>query len=158
MKVLIISDTHGRCTNLEHVLVKLKPIDLLIHLGDIDRDKEYIESLVQCPVEAVSGNNDYLSRDPREKIIKLGHHVVFMTHGHRYGISYGTDKLVDAALEHGADIAMFGHTHVPMIDYSRACTLINPGSISYPRHSSGYSYIVADIDAEGTAHFTLLTV
>ena len=33
MKVLIVSDTHGREDNLEKVLEKESPIDAMVHLG-----------------------------------------------------------------------------------------------------------------------------
>ena len=33
MKILIVSDTHGRDTNLEFVVEKEAPFDMLIHLS-----------------------------------------------------------------------------------------------------------------------------
>ena len=35
MKVLIVSDTHGREDNLEKVLEKESPIDAMVHLGEV---------------------------------------------------------------------------------------------------------------------------
>ena len=42
MKILIVSDTHGRERNLEKVLEKTEPIDHLIHLGDVEGSEELI--------------------------------------------------------------------------------------------------------------------
>ena len=42
MKILIVSDTHRRHTNLETVLEREKPIDLMIHLGDAEGAEDYI--------------------------------------------------------------------------------------------------------------------
>lgn len=39
MKILIVSDTHRRDANLVEVLKKEKPLDLLIHLGDVREAK-----------------------------------------------------------------------------------------------------------------------
>ena len=36
MKVLIISDTHGKHENLKTVLKREKPVDLVVHLGDAE--------------------------------------------------------------------------------------------------------------------------
>ena len=36
MKILIVSDTHGRHRNLEEVLDREGPIDMLVHLGDVE--------------------------------------------------------------------------------------------------------------------------
>ena len=46
MKVLIVSDTHGRHTGLDRVLEKEGKIDLFIHLGDIEGGESYINSVV----------------------------------------------------------------------------------------------------------------
>ena len=36
MKILVISDTHGKLYNLVDVLTKEGPIDMLLHLGDVE--------------------------------------------------------------------------------------------------------------------------
>ena len=71
MKVLVISDTHGRLSNLERVLDKVCPLDLILHLGDIEGDHEIIRSMAGCPVVAVKGNNDIFSKDPAEQVVEL---------------------------------------------------------------------------------------
>ena len=56
MRILIISDTHGRHGNLTEILEREPNIDLLIHLGDVEGGEEYINELAKCPVEIVAGN------------------------------------------------------------------------------------------------------
>ena len=58
MKILIVSDTHGREENLKKALAKTGTIDRLIHLGDVEGAEEYIVSLIDAPVSMVAGNND----------------------------------------------------------------------------------------------------
>ena len=41
-----------------NTLKRVGPLDLLIHLGDLGSSEDYIKS-VQCPVEMISGNNDF---------------------------------------------------------------------------------------------------
>lgn len=59
MKALIVSDTHGSHRNLERVIEKEQPLDLLIHLGDVEGGEDYIEAIADCPVHVVAGNNDF---------------------------------------------------------------------------------------------------
>ena len=156
MRVLIVSDTHGMDKYLYKAIQKVKPFDLMIHLGDYGGTEEYIQSLVDCPVEMVSGNNDFFSKLPKEKVILIGNYTVYLTHGHRYGVYYNTHQIKTAAKARQADIVMFGHTHVPMIDLKDDIWAINPGSIAYPRQRNRIpTFIIMDIDREGKAHFTL---
>ena len=36
MKVLIVSDTHGRDENLEQVVMNEAPFDMFVHCGDVE--------------------------------------------------------------------------------------------------------------------------
>lgn len=156
MKVLIVSDTHGRDQYLYETLQKVKPIDLILHMGDFEGGDEDIKAIADCPVEFVSGNNDFFTREPKEKIIRIGKYVIMMTHGHRYSVNYSTDLIKEAAKQNGADIVMFGHTHVPLIEFKDGIWVINPGSISLPRQEGRIpTYIIMDIDSKGDVHFTL---
>ena len=86
----------------------------------------------------------------------LGHYHVLITHGHYYYVSLDTQELYRQALSRGVDIAMFGHTHRPYLESDGEVTLLNPGSLSYPRQEGRRpSYIVMELDKEGEAHFTI---
>jgi putative phosphoesterase len=156
MKVLIVSDTHGRDQYLLETLEKVSPIDLMIHLGDFEGGEDYIRSITPCPAELISGNNDFFNGLPKEKLIRIGKYTVMLTHGHRYGVNYNTSSLRETAKKNQADIVMFGHTHVPMIDLSDSVWVINPGSLALPRqHGRIPTFIIMDLDSKGDAHFTL---
>ena len=69
MRILVISDTHGRHENLKKIRERERDIDRVIHLGDVEGGESYIEELVGCPVEIVEGNNDFIITLPwRRKI------------------------------------------------------------------------------------------
>ncbi len=156
MKVLIMSDSHGRNANMRNIMGKVPPIDALIHLGDLEGSEEYVRSLADCPVHMVSGNNDYGADLPKDEELWLGGHHVFITHGHRYGVYVGTDKLKAAARSRGAEIVMFGHTHRPLLEREADLTTLNPGSISLPRQEGHRcSYMVMEVDRKGELHFTV---
>ena len=67
MKILIVSDTHGRNHYLTDIIKRVSPIDLFIHLGDFENGEDYIKSIITCPVEFVTGNCDFLKPFQRIK-------------------------------------------------------------------------------------------
>ena len=156
MRILIVSDTHKAHGNLERALEKEGPLDMLIHLGDVEGKADYIEAVAGCPVHMVSGNNDFFSDLPWEEEFFIGDHHVFITHGHGYFVGMNEDRLKAEARGRGADIVMYGHTHKPEIDIEKGITVLNPGSLSYPRQwGRKPSFLIMEIDREGEAHYTI---
>lgn len=156
MRILIVSDTHGRDKNLEYVLKREGKIDAFIHLGDLEGSEEYLPYQISCPVYMVAGNNDYYSRLNRELIAELGKYKVMLTHGHEYVFWTETGGLANAGRARGVDIVMFGHTHCPLVEVREDITLINPGSLSLPRQAGGRpSYIIMTIDDAGEADYEI---
>ena len=156
MRVLIVSDTHGSVRNFDEVIEREKDIDMMLHLGDVEGDDNYMETILKCPVHIVGGNNDFFSRIPNEIEIRIGKYKVFMTHGHGYHVSTDTRRLKQAARARSADIVMYGHTHRPDIDLEDDVIVINPGSLSYPRQSGRKAtYIIMEIGNSGNAEFHL---
>ena len=68
-----------------------------------------------------------------------------MTHGHRYGVHYGREQLAEAALQKGAKLALYGHTHIFRDEEIDGVRLINPGSPTLPRGGGSPSYAVLDL-------------
>ncbi len=152
MKILVISDSHGQHDNVDLAIEREMP-DRIFHLGDGDGCEEYIEAVGECPLEIVRGNCDFYSDLPAEVVMRVGEHVVMLTHGHYYNVNYGPDMLIDAAREKGADMVFYGHTHVPEIFYEEDLMVMNPGSISYPRQENRRpSYGVIEMEKTGKTH------
>lgn len=156
MKVLIVSDTHGKNKNLELVLEREKKIDMLIHLGDVEGSELYISRCLECPVEIIAGNNDFFSSLEKERVLILGKYKVLMTHGHNYYVNEGLEEAYKEAQARGIDIFMFGHTHRPILENKNGIILLNPGSLSYPRQEGRLpSYAVMEVDAESAPKFVI---
>ena len=156
MKILIVSDTHKAHGNLEKVLEKVRPIDMLIHLGDTEGGEDHIAELAGCPAHIIRGNNDFFSDLPRESEFTIGRYRVWLTHGHNYYIAMNNETIKEEARARNVDIVMCGHTHKPVVEIDHDITLINPGSISYPRQDNRRpSYVIMEIDREGEAHYTI---
>ena len=156
MKILIVSDTHRHNTNVLDVVEKVKPIDLLVHCGDIEGSEDIIAQAAGCPVQIVQGNNDFWSAMPREKEFLIGEYKVWLTHGHNYYVSMNYETIKQEARSRDVDIVMCGHTHKPVVDISHDLTLINPGSMSFPRQEGRKpSYIIMEVDKAGKAQYTI---
>ena len=105
-KILITSDTHRRDGNLLEVIQNEAPFDMFIHLGDAEGSEDMITSWCKeqnpdCEVYMVLGNNDFFSHLDREKEISIGKYRAFLTHGHFYSVSVGTERLIDEAQDRG---------------------------------------------------------
>lgn len=134
MRVLIVSDTHGREENLQRVLSRTEAFDCVIHLGDSGCTESYFQKMVQCPVYMVAGNCDYFTDLPRVRIAELGGVRMLLTHGHYHYVNVRTKELEADARKNNCAIAMFGHTHKPYLDIaSPDLIVVNPGSLSLPR-------------------------
>ena len=143
MKILLVSDTHGKDQQLEQAIFAEAPFDALIHCGDVEGSEYYIEAIAECPCTFVSGNNDFFSDLPREEIVDLAGTRVLVTHGHYYGVSL--ESLAGAARAKGCQAVFFGHTHRPMIEEVDGILAVNPGSLSYPRQQGRKpTYIVIE--------------
>lgn len=157
MKILVVSDTHRKDDNLKIALEREMPIDMLIHLGDAEGSEKYIGEWVnpECRLEMVLGNNDFFSMLDREREIRIGKFKALLTHGHYYGVSMGAEGLAEEARNRGCDIALFGHTHKPYFAKVGGVTVINPGSLSYPRQEGRKgSYGIMTVNEDGDVEYS----
>jgi putative phosphoesterase len=132
MKILLVSDTHGRDENFREVLRLEKP-DFLCHMGDIEGSEEHFRMITKCPLAMVSGNNDFWTDLNPEVTFELHGFRIFMTHGHCYCAHAGNEQLKSAGRRNKADIVLFGHTHRPTLEFDEDIIVANPGSLTYPR-------------------------
>ena len=154
MKILIVSDTHKRLRNFDIALDRVGPVDMLLHLGDVEGNADYIEAAAGCPTYIVSGNNDFFSDLPKERELMIGKYKVFMTHGHYYYVSMGMETIIEEGRSRGADLVMFGHTHRPFFLQKDGMTILNPGSLSFPRQEGRRgSYMIMEVDGDGKLSF-----
>ena len=156
MRILIVSDTHRKNDNYFEVLERLKPLDMVIHCGDVEGSEYALSEAAGCPVEMVSGNNDFFTELPRERELNIGKYKVWVTHGHNYCVSMGVEMLKQEARARGINIVMFGHTHRPYLEQEEDLITLNPGSLSYPRQDGRKpSYALMEMDSNGEAHINI---
>ena len=131
MKVLVLSDSHGRPDALRRAIEAENP-QALLFLGDGLSDAEKMrEEYPLLPIFTVPGNCDWGSLDEPERLIELDGVRILMLHGHTRGVKYNGMNAYYAAKEMGAQVLLYGHTHRPMVDYDGTTYSMNPGSIRY---------------------------
>lgn len=135
MRAIVLSDSHNNVSACEAAISASGKLDLIIHLGDIARDTDYLEALYYpTKVLSVLGNNDFLRQGDYERVIDFDGHKIFICHGHTLGVRTGTDRLEAMARQKGCEAALFGHTHQSCLKKrDDGFLILNPGSVSQPR-------------------------
>lgn len=142
MKILVISDTHGKLNKVRDIFPKLKNIDLIAHAGDHYQDAEKLSKEFGIPFVAVKGNCDGSYSDNDFEIISTEYGKLLLTHGHMQNVNSHLSTLMYKALENDCKAAIFGHTHRALTDEAGGIRLINPGSLTKPRDGSDGSYAI----------------
>lgn len=150
--VLVVSDSHGDVENMCRAVELTRPA-LLLHLGDGWRDAEALaRRFPDLPMERVPGNCDFRADERAERIVEIEGRRVMLCHGHTLGVKTDLGMFLRAALEYGADAALFGHTHKPFVDIRRGVVLLNPGSIGNRVRPTYGTLTIADGKCVGATH------
>jgi len=126
--------------------------DVVFFLGDGLDDIESLAAEDESKMwVAVRGNCDFSGvfrgkLVPKTEEITVGGYKIVLTHGDLYGVKGTTEQLSALACERGADVVLFGHTHLPyeayISDAQKPHYLFNPGSIS--SYNATYGIITLD--------------
>jgi putative phosphoesterase len=177
----LVSDTHmpQRLPALPPALFDvLAGVDLLLHAGDVGELWVLDELSRIAPVIAVHGNDDTADAQrelPYQQVIVVGRWCILLTHAHypdraeeqesRTSDEWEPKLARRAAMAQsaGAEIAVFGHTHIPMAVEYDGILCINPGAFGPPnlttrqRIQSVAILTVADDAAPSVRHINLAT-
>lgn len=140
VQALVVSDTHGNRSALLQISRQFADVKYVFHLGDYAKDAVWLsDRMLNCTVINVRGNCDWSSDCSEFEELTIKGQKIVLTHGHTLNVKYGYDRALYYAQEHEAKALMFGHTHVPHIEYVDGIWLINPGSAGEPRDAKGGS-------------------
>ena len=132
MKVAVLSDTHAprywkACP--AEVARRLDGVDLILHAGDVCRATVLEELAAFAPVRAVLGNNDTPDvaawGAPETLELDLDGLAVAMVHD--AGPAEGRPRRLRRRFP-GADLVVFGHSHIPLDQSGDGVRIFNPGS------------------------------
>ena len=146
MRVGVVSDTHRNKSSIEQLGDKIGGLDMLIHLGDNVEDISIIKKYYKGKIINVKGNCDFFNSVPNDIVEEICGKKVFITHGHKYSVKDNLSKLRYKALEIGATIVLYGHTHIGKLDFEEGIWYINPGSASEPRDGAASFAVIEIID------------
>jgi len=164
MKILVFSDSHSRHQNIIKALALHPDAKLILHLGDgVDDLLKAMPDTCCSETKCVSGNCDIIplckTKPPSLLCFEAENKKILMCHGHEKNVKYTLNNLIYSALEHEADIVLFGHTHQRYCEYippdklpakrENGLYVFNPGSISFPKDSKPSSYGIIDIRSNG---------
>lgn len=134
-KILVISDSHGS-TYVLKALLECPPdgLSAVFHLGDgSEETRRLMEKYPMYAYIGVKGNCDVGDTVSRDTVFTERCGVRFMlTHGHVYGVKSTLMNAVIKALENGADMLLYGHTHIASDEVFETSfgkvRALNPGS------------------------------
>ena len=146
MRILVFSDSHGNPgTMLNAVKTHLENggVDMIIHLGDGYRDfKSLTDRFPDIQAYMVRGNCDEETIQncllPKEMLVEVDGFTFLLMHGHSRGVKNDLQHAANAAARCGADVLLYGHTHLAMDQrmdtaFGKTVRTINPGTVG-----SGY--------------------
>lgn len=144
MRIIVVSDTHGREYRLRDILEAQPEASALICLGDgVEKVEDIMRRYPEVKLFAVRGNCDFTSDKRDFDIIKLGGKELLIAHGHTYGVKYGLESFIANAKNLGVDMALYGHTHIAHKEYLDGLHILNPGSVG--KGDPRCSYATIDI-------------
>lgn len=142
MEILVASDTHGHNERLTELELAYPHAQRFLHAGDWGGNPNLHRFWL-----SVKGNNDYYNQNlPKERVVEIEGHRIYMAHGHQVPFYNYSQNLVRLAKAHQCDIVITGHTHRPRIEEKDDILLINPGSLSRNRDGSSPSYALLSLE------------
>ena len=129
IRLALVSDSHGRPDTLKAVAGRLERCEALCHLGDLVSDGKRMSQMLGVSLHGVRGNCDGWENAPEEIVLNVAGHKLLLCHGHRYGVKESLTRLYLRGQEAGADIVLYGHTHLPRVERNGPMLLINPGAL-----------------------------
>lgn len=149
MRILVISDSHGRTSEIEKAIEAQPNVKHIFFLGDCVSDIEDLPYIyTDRTFHIVSGNCDYSSIYKSYDTAVIEKRKILFTHGHPFYVKNGISRLAEQAKLENADIVLYGHTHTAKTEYADGRYFVNPGSVCSGRET-GRSYAVIDITSAG---------
>lgn len=142
MKIVVMSDSHGRNNLIDKVLFREQDADFFLHCGDLCSDSRNYPDIL-----FVEGNCDWDPELPPYRVVDCGRLHIFMIHGdHLWNLK---SELARMAKNKNCSICVFGHIHRYYDQTYDGVRLLNPGSLSHNRDENEEGYIVLEIDENG---------
>lgn len=142
-KIIIISDTHGFVH--QDIIALVAKSDIVIHAGDVGT-QEVLNNLQKMKdVIVVAGNNDdHIANLKDNANLELFGCNIAIEHGHKHGHHQPCHNSLRKT-HNNADIVIYGHTHIQVIDKSAKPWVVNPGAAGMTRTNGGASCLLLEV-------------
>jgi len=134
--VAVIADTHmprGARRLPDACVERLRKADLVLHAGDFTSAAFLAEiEALGPPVVGVHGNMDEPALKetlPRERVVEVDGARIGMVH-------------IPGPQFPGCDAIVYGHTHLPRMEWAGGVWILNPGSPTERRRAPGHSMLL----------------
>ncbi|GII31401.1 metallophosphoesterase family protein [Planotetraspora mira] len=150
MRLVVLSDTHAprRWKSCPPAVAEhLRGADLILHAGDVCTAEVLVELTAYAPVRAVLGNND----GPDVAAWGAPETLELQVDGLRIAMIHDSGQATGrtARMRHrfpGADLVVFGHSHIPMDLTGDGVRIFNPGSPTDRRRQPKGTVGVLDVE------------
>lgn len=126
MKIIVMSDSHRDRGAPAQVMAANPDAQVFIHLGDGSSD--FDPPLPPAALFRLRGNCDMPGEAERIELNLEGVRLIAL-HGHKQGVKFGLSALSALAAKEGFALALYGHTHIPNIEWRDGVTLVCPGAL-----------------------------
>ncbi len=132
--MIIVSDSHGNISKIDDILRKYEnKFDYFIHLGDRIYDMISFTDVIPRLI-AIRGNIElhnpmHSDLGQNEVSMDIEGMKLFITHGSRYSVESTLVFLKKHAAKLGAQIVLFGHTHMKFLEFQDGILFFNPGAL-----------------------------
>lgn len=149
MRILVISDSHGRTREIEKIIEAHPDIIHVFFLGDCVRDVEDLTYIYNDRIFHIAeGNCDGYTMYKSWDTVTINKKKILFTHGHGFSVKLGMERLYEIAKNLSVELVLYGHTHHAVTEYADGIHFVNPGSISSGR--DGFtSYAIVDLADKG---------
>lgn len=146
IKLLILSDSHGDVGTMVEIVEREMP-DEIIHLGDCWRDAETLSfAYPTLAMNMVPGNCDFCAGKSGILLLEREGWRLLAAHGHQWQVKTSPAAARRAARDVGADILLYGHTHLAECRKEDGLWIVNPGTAGGRYAPASYGVIELSAD------------
>jgi len=128
----LVADTHGVVPR--SVFDALAGVDEILHAGDVGGAVVEAELEQIAPVVAVAGNMDTPGFWPDERLLEREGRRILLIHDIGQ-VHQPSRDFMARAVQHRADLVVFGHSHRPADFQIGPIRYLNPGSAGHARRA-----------------------
>lgn len=142
-----MSDSHHDLSAIDDAICLADDVDCWLHAGDSIDDAGYLADVsknLYMLFLVIQIGFPLSQKKYQQKLLAKN----ILTHGHKYNVKWTTKYLYEQASKLGADIIVYGHSHVGNEEHVNDKIIINPGSVSEPRDGLDPSFMIIDINNE----------